>query len=575
MSETVKGHISAQLARRPLVILFAVVFLAWLPGFFTLPPLDRDESRFAQATKQMLETGDFVSIRLGEEARDQKPVGIYWLQAASTGFFGLFLSDQSARTQIWTYRVPSFLGAFATVALIFFLVRGFAGVPTAFTAALLLGLTVLLMSEMKIAKTDAVLLAAIVAVQSTLMRLYLSARRDGGGNLATGPPTWQIMLAWAAFAFGILVKGPIVILICGATLLGICLWDRDWRWLSRLRPLWGMAITLIVVLPWAVAIYFATDGEFYRNSLGQDFAMKLAGGQEAHAAPPGYYTLLAPVTFWPATLILVPAIVFAIRNRHEPPIRYLLVWVAVTWLMFEAAPTKLPHYVLPAYPALAILGALWLGRAQSAASAASVAGAARSERIASMVSLVLFAIVGLVLTVSLLGAPLIYGGSSPAWAYAVAALALAAMIAAMAALWRQRHGEAIAAAAICAMLLYGVAGLGTVPALQHIWLSPRLAEAVQRHTLPGDPPVTVAGYAEPSARFLLGTSVRLETGTVAGGLAAAQGGVFAVEVREQSAFFDALGGTSDAMELERVEGLNYSNGREMTLILYRVTPARL
>ncbi|MCH8859438.1 MAG: hypothetical protein IID54_07675 [Proteobacteria bacterium] len=145
----------------------------------------------------------------------------------------------------------------------------------------------------------------------------------------------------------------------------------------------------------------------------------------------------------------------------------------------------------------------------------------------------------------------------------------------MAAFWRRRHGEAIAAAAICAMLLYGVAGLGTVPALQHIWLSPRLAEAVQRHTLPGDPPVTVAGYAEPSARFLLGTSVRLETGTVAGGLAAAQGGVFAVEAREQSAFFEALGGTSDAMELERIEGLNYSNGREMTLILYRVTPARL
>src|SRR5690348_16463322 len=106
--------------QKPLAVLLLICVLAWLPGFFTLPPLDRDESRFAQATKQMLETGDFVDINLGGVPRYEKPVGIYWLQAASTAVFGT-----GARDSIWTYRVPSLLGALAGVAATFWLVRSF------------------------------------------------------------------------------------------------------------------------------------------------------------------------------------------------------------------------------------------------------------------------------------------------------------------------------------------------------------------------------------------------------------------------------------------------------------------
>src|SRR5215813_5861708 len=87
----------APASRRALLILVLLSVLAWLPGFFTLPPLDRDESRFAQATKQMLETGNFVDIRFGTEARYEKPVGIYWLQAASTASLGM-----GTRDAIWT-----------------------------------------------------------------------------------------------------------------------------------------------------------------------------------------------------------------------------------------------------------------------------------------------------------------------------------------------------------------------------------------------------------------------------------------------------------------------------------------
>ena len=67
---------------RAIAVLVVAALLAFLPGFFQIPPLDRDEARFAQATKQMLETGEYVDIRFQDEVRYKKPVGIYWLQAA-------------------------------------------------------------------------------------------------------------------------------------------------------------------------------------------------------------------------------------------------------------------------------------------------------------------------------------------------------------------------------------------------------------------------------------------------------------------------------------------------------------
>jgi 4-amino-4-deoxy-L-arabinose transferase-like glycosyltransferase len=121
--------ICARTERRPLIALVVLCLIAWLPGFFTLPPLDRDESRFAQATKQMLETGDFIDINLGSGPRYAKPVGIYWLQAASTAALG-----EGVRDKIWTYRVPSALGALAAVIATYWLARNVAGREAAFAA---------------------------------------------------------------------------------------------------------------------------------------------------------------------------------------------------------------------------------------------------------------------------------------------------------------------------------------------------------------------------------------------------------------------------------------------------------
>src|SRR6202158_3612298 len=99
---------------RAAAVLLVVALLGFLPGIFSIPPIDRDEARFAQATKQMVESGDYIDIRFQDEMRYKKPVGIYWLQAAAVQA-GEALGVPRARTTIWLYRIPSLLGAIGAV----------------------------------------------------------------------------------------------------------------------------------------------------------------------------------------------------------------------------------------------------------------------------------------------------------------------------------------------------------------------------------------------------------------------------------------------------------------------------
>ena len=546
----------AQVHRRPLAALLLICVLAWLPGFFTLPPLDRDESRFAQATKQMLESGDYININLGDGPRYEKPVGIYWLQAASSAVLGSGL-----RNQIWTYRIPSLLGALTAVAATFFLVRLFAGVQTAFTAGLLLGMSVLLMSEAKIAKTDAALAGCITVAQAVLMRIYLSVRTP---DAVLPPARGLVMLGWTAFALGILIKGPVVVLVCSASIIAVSLADRDWRWLSGLHALSGFGLAVLIVAPWAIAIGIVSGGQFYQTSLGGDFATKLIGEQETHGGPYGYYAMLAHLTFWPGSLALLPGIVLGIMRWREPAIRYLLVWAVTAWLMFEIAPTKLPHYVLPAYPAIAALCAIWL---------TDKTASSRSLRIAAAVSLALFVLVGIALGGFVAWAPEQYGSGGTIALYLVAAMGV---IAALAVLVPALKGQRLAAAGmacVSAAILYYAAGLLSVPRLDQLWLSPRLADSVANHAMPEDPPVVTAGYAEPSISFLLGTRTALETGAGAALIAGKTGGLVLVDSGENDTFLNLIaeaGGKAEA--LDEISGLNYSRGRETRITLYRVVP---
>src|SRR5579872_7083017 len=94
------------LARRPKLVLALLCLLLWTPGILSLPALDRDESRFAESSRQMLDSGDVVDIRFGQVPRYKKPIGIYWLQAAATAAAGRAYGSGGDESRIWTYRLP-------------------------------------------------------------------------------------------------------------------------------------------------------------------------------------------------------------------------------------------------------------------------------------------------------------------------------------------------------------------------------------------------------------------------------------------------------------------------------------
>jgi 4-amino-4-deoxy-L-arabinose transferase-like glycosyltransferase len=154
---------------RACAVLLALSLVCFLPGFGSLHPMDRDEPRFAQASKQMLETGDFIDIRFQDEARYKKPIGIHWLQSASVAT-AQALGLPEARTTIAAYRVPSLVGALAAVLLVYWAALAFAGRRESFLIAGLMGTSLILSVEARLAKTDAMLLACSVAAMGARAR---------------------------------------------------------------------------------------------------------------------------------------------------------------------------------------------------------------------------------------------------------------------------------------------------------------------------------------------------------------------------------------------------------------------
>src|SRR5712675_782481 len=137
---------------RAVAFLIACGLVLFLPGFFTIPAIDRDEARFAQATKQMVETGDFVDIRFQDEVRYKKPVGIYWLQSAAVETASA-LGLPRAQVRIWLYRVPSLIGAIGAVLLTYWTALAFLTRRGAVLAGLMIATSLLLNIEARLAKT--------------------------------------------------------------------------------------------------------------------------------------------------------------------------------------------------------------------------------------------------------------------------------------------------------------------------------------------------------------------------------------------------------------------------------------
>lgn len=522
----------------PLCVLLLALF-SFGVGLAELPVQDRDEARFAQASRQMAQTLDFIDIRLQEAPRHNKPALIYWAQTAA-----IMITGVQGETPIWAHRLPSYLaGALCALALIW------AGTPlvgrrAAVIAGVICATIYMLHAEARTAKTDAALVLSVILAMGALSRAWLDTAR----------PWLTPLTFWTALAAGFLLKGPLVALPVLGAIAWIAVQFRTLRWLNRLAPLPGLILFAALTAPWFIAITIATDGAFWGASVGGDLTDKITADGEHSGSPPGLYLLTFWFTFFPWTLLAPVALSFAWATRKDPKIAFLFGWLVPGWLVFEAVPVKLIHYILPLYPALMLLtGAALVALQNGRISFRGWLGALGS--IGFVTGAALFAFV--------MGAlPLWYGGGLDIPSVVGALILCAAAIAALVAAWKNRVPIVIAALAVAGIAVGWTLTAATLPAARDFWIADRLADEMEQlPCLSG--PLALAGYAEPSAVFRLGTDTIL---TDAEGALA-----YLTQGENRAAWIDPalLPDTSaESTNALQIHGISIGNFRPVTLHLY-------
>ncbi len=529
------------------LLLFGLLF--FLPGLASLPTTDRDESRFAQASKQMLETGNYVDIRFQEVPRYKKPIGIYWLQVATVKLAGQPLEV------IWPYRIPSSLGALATVLLTCFFGRRFFNHRAGLLAGVLVASCLLLGVEARLAKTDAALLATITAMQGLLGLLYLERHERLKGR-------WPlVLLFWFACGVGVLIKGPLPPVIALATILSLALFDRQLSLIRTLRPLAGLLLLAAIVLPWFIAIQSATGGEFMQKAFFGDFLPKLLAGQESHGAPPGYYLLLFPLLFWPGSLFALRYLPQLWQRRSEDIVRFLFAWLIPAWIIFELVPTKLPHYVMPFFPAIALLTAVGMSQPATLGRAAG-----KLCRLLSGLGVLVWLVTALLLCI---GLPLL-----PIWFHQFEPWHLLPLLGGLFILrgaWKLHKDLpplcVVPLFLLGALLVFPITFTDILPRIELPWSSRQVAGILDDHP-PGR--LISVGFAEPSLPFLNGTATKLTD--VQGALKLLSDDSFRyllLEGRQKPRFAEMAPGLLERLYLlQAFDSYNYSKGKKMRLELY-------
>jgi 4-amino-4-deoxy-L-arabinose transferase-like glycosyltransferase len=363
---------------------------------------------------------------------------------------------------------------------------------------------------------------------------------------------------WTALAAGVLLKGPLIVMICALAALVLIGLDRSARWLLALKPIPGLIWFALLVLPWFLAIITRAGDAFFAESVGQDLLGKVASAQESHGAPPGYYFVLFWVTFWPGSMLAGLATPAAWGARREPTTKFLLAWLMPSWLVMELVATKLPHYVLPLYPAIAIL----------------IAGVIDRHALSRKPFLVLgtmwWFIVPVLFGIAGIAALIVIGRQFGLLVWPV--MGAAAVMGFLA--WRlysidgAEHSllRAIVAAILTAVAFFAL----IVPTLAPLFPSVTLA-GILRDSGCARPLAAAVGYQEPSLVFLAGTETRLTD--TSGAVEFLRGGEcrFAlIEARQERSFAQR----ADAVGLRytagpRIDAINISIGQPITIAVYR------
>ncbi|MGB0906435.1 MAG: ArnT family glycosyltransferase [Maricaulaceae bacterium] len=542
--------------------LIALSLVMFLPGLSSLPVIDRDEARFAQASVQMAESGDMINIRFQDEARNKKPAGAYWAQ---TAFIKAFSTP--GERHIWAQRMPSVLAGLIAIIATYWAGVAMIGRRGAVIAASFLAISILMVFEAHVAKTDALLCAAGTLVFTSLAFLRQDTKRR------------YAILFWTALAIAVMIKGPVIPAITILTLISLAVWERDndtntQHWMKRLLFWPGPILFLLLVLPWTIMIYQETNGQFFIDAIAGDFGSKLVGAQEKHGAPPGAYIATLSIAFWPASLLLFPGLAFAfravIRNKTDQTsivraMRLALAWVLPYWIVLEIVPTKLPNYLLPVYPALAVM----------CGGAMLVLFSVPHFKYARRIGAILFFIVSLTLAAGLPIAEASYGGN-PSWSYAMSGLAMLVSLCAAYALWTARAKMVFVCTVLSGIILVTPTFGFLLPSMTDFRLAERVEQAFTNagKSLPrhGGPSVLAPNFTEPSLvyhlgkRIVLGDKIDLSVTLTPGTMI-----VMNTQRDDIKPFRESLRAAGNCIQdVDQVEGYNYSKGKAVVLQLSEV-----
>lgn len=363
---------SSNVQRALLMGLFVSAALGvYLAGNNRVALWDRDEPRYANASRHMARgmlapdgtrlSRDWVVPRWGfgtvdeaNEPRVAKPPLIYWAQAGAMKLTGILTGNGDTAGAA---RLPSALAMTLTLAVIGVVLFRTIGARRAIWTVFVLGSAGMVVASAKMCVTDAVLLLFITVSQLCLASIRLGSRA-----------AWVPLVMWVSVGLAGLTKGPVGPGVMVTTLIVLALFDRtgpwtsirSWTqaiaWLKFTRPLLGVVIVTLVVGPWLYLVSQRSPG-FLTQAISHDVINRMKSGLEGHKGPPGFYLLSIWGTYFPWSLLLPASIVIAWRHRHLPATRFALAAVIGPWVMMELVQTKLVHYVLPIFPALAFLTA--------------------------------------------------------------------------------------------------------------------------------------------------------------------------------------------------------------------------
>jgi 4-amino-4-deoxy-L-arabinose transferase-like glycosyltransferase len=320
------------------LLLCVAVYLGLCFRLGDFPLFDVDEGAFSEATREMLERGDFVTTWLNGQLRFDKPILTYWLQAASVSLFGI---DE------FSLRLPSALASMAWIAAIFAFTRRQAGNAAGYAAALIA------------ATTLGVCVIGRGATADALLNLFLALAMFDICRYQVEPRVRYRRRAWLWMALGVLTKGPVALLVPGAaSLLAFALHGQLRQWWKALRDPAGWLILLAVAGPWYLLEYLRQgqafiDGFFLRHNV-ERFMAPLQG----HAGGLLYYVPVALLLLLPYSGLFLRILPGLLRLRANPLDTFLWCWFLFVFVFFSFAGTKLPHYLIYGITPLFVLMAL-------------------------------------------------------------------------------------------------------------------------------------------------------------------------------------------------------------------------